>query len=173
MLCIGVGGATMLCPAAMHDVARFLCSHPEGVSPDLVPRAEDPHWNRTPTRWRIGEFVERARMNSFIEATGNAGDVYFLHPLMVHSASNNGLRDLRVINNPNASLKQPFNFDRSDGNYSIVELTTLHHLGCDRLRGWRITDTRDKIVPEREREEQLKRLRETKPQYITGQYGRS
>lgn len=117
--------------------------------------------------------MKRAPMNSFVEATGNAGDVYFLHPLMVHSASNNGLRELRVINNPNASLKQPFNFDRPDGTYSVVELTTLHHLGRDRLRGWRITGTRDKIVPEQEREEQLRRLQETKPKYIAGQYLRT
>jgi hypothetical protein len=108
--------------------------------------------------------------NSFIEATGKAGDVYFIHPLMPHSASNNARRDLRVINNPGASLKQPFNFDRVDGNYSIVELTTLHHLQRDRLPGWRIIGTRDRIDTEREREAKLEQLKQTKPRYVNGWY---
>jgi hypothetical protein len=108
--------------------------------------------------------------DAFVEATGNAGDVYFIHPLMPHSASNNSMRALRVINNPNASLKAPFNFDRPDGNYSIVELTTLHHLRRDSLRGWRATGPRDKIVPERERQEELRRLQQTKPKFVGGVY---
>lgn len=107
---------------------------------------------------------------SFVEATGKAGDVYFIHPFMPHSVSNNALRHLRVINNPGVTLKEPFNFDRADGTYSIVERTTLHHLGCDRLPGWRISGTRDRIDTEREREEKLKRLQETKPRYGAGAF---
>ena len=163
-------GGTALCPAALAEVAQFLLEHPEGVSPHLVPRAEDPNWNRTPTRWRIGEIMERMPSNTFVEATGHAGDVYFIHPLMPHSATNNSRRELRVINNPGANLREPFNFNRHDGNYSIVELTTLHHLGRRNLPGWRATGSRDKIVPEREREQELSRLQATKPTYMARLY---
>ena len=106
---------------------------------------------------------------AFIEATGNAGDVYFLHPLMAHSASNNSRRDLRVINNPNVELKQPFNFARVDGNYSVVELATLHQLGRDDLREWRVSGSRDRISPEQrkwEREEELAILNAMKPKFL-------
>ena len=96
--------------------------------------------------------------------------MYFLHTLMAHSASNNTLRDLRVIDNPMASLKQPFNFDRPHGDYSVTELTTLHHLGWKNLKGWRIIETRDKIVPERERKEELRRIQEAKPKYLGDRY---
>ena len=141
-----------------------------GVSPNLVPRAEDPYWNREPTRWRVDEMISRMPHDSFIEATGQAGDVYFIHPLIPHSASNNARRDLRVINSPGASLKQPFCFDRADGSYSIVEATTLHRLNRDRLPGWRILGTRDRIDTEREREERLKRLQESKPRFTQGNF---
>lgn len=143
----------MLCPAALPEIARHLYNNPWGVSPDMVPRAEDPQWNREPTRWRIDEIVKRQPANSFVEATGNAGDVYFLHPLMAHSWSNNAFRDLRVINNPNVSLRQPFNFDRRDGSvYSVVELATRHHVGEENLRGWRIRAGRERVLSGSERD---------------------
>ena len=125
---------------------------------------------------------------SFIEATGNAGDVYFLHPLMAHSASNNMHRELRVINNPNVSLKLPFCFDRDPsipfsteltavgspkgGAYSIVEMTTLNFLRAERLRGWRITGLRDRFSEEQRRwqEEELERLQDSKPWFVGGRY---
>ena len=86
----------------------------------------------------------------FREMTGKIGDVVLLHPLMVHTASRNILRVPRIIINPPASLKEPFNFDRENASeYSIVELKTLKSLGVDRLKGWKITAEREKIVPER------------------------
>lgn len=73
-----------------------------------------------------------------------------MHPLMLHSASRNSLRRLRVITNPAVSMKEPFNFDRDDpSEYSLVELKTLKELGVDRLRGWKISAPRERVVPER------------------------
>jgi hypothetical protein len=142
----------MLCPAALPDIAMHLYNNPWGVSPDMVPRAEDPQWNREPTRYWIDEFVKRTPASSFVEATGRAGDVYFLHPLMAHSFTNNAFRDLRVIQNPGAGLREPFNFDRRDGsNYSVVELATRHYVGAERLRGWQIRSGRQRLVSGSER----------------------
>jgi hypothetical protein len=44
-----------------------------------------------------------SRDESFFEVTGEVGDVFLLHPFMLHSASKNILRDVRVITNPPVS----------------------------------------------------------------------
>jgi len=38
--------------------------------------------------------------DSFVELTGDIGDVVLMHPLMLHSASRNNLRIPRIITNP-------------------------------------------------------------------------
>jgi hypothetical protein len=82
--------------------------------------------------------------------TGQVGDVILLHPLMVHSATQNGKRLPRIITNPPVALRAPFNFDREDeSEYSLVELKTIQEIGADQLKGWTITGKREKIVPER------------------------
>ena len=40
-----------------------------------------------------------------VEVTGNIGNVYMLHLLMMHSTSHITLRNLRIITNPPVSLK--------------------------------------------------------------------
>jgi hypothetical protein len=108
---------------------------------------------------------------AFVEATGVVGDVYLLHPLMMHSRSNNMLRHVRVITNPPVSIREPFVFDREDGNYSVVERKTLKALGKDRLEGWKIEAERQELVPKRVRvqaelkkkeEERMKKLEQSK-----------
>ncbi|KAF2007734.1 hypothetical protein P154DRAFT_478935 [Amniculicola lignicola CBS 123094] len=150
------GGGTMICPAAIPIVAQHLYSHPEGVSPRMTPGV-------TVEEQGLGWFNELAKSmpdEAFVEATGVVGDVYLLHPLMLHSASNNQLRHIRVITNPPVSVKEPFSFDREDeGEYSIVERKTLRALGKERLPGWKATGERKKIVPERVRlQEEMKRM---------------
>jgi len=94
--------------------------------------------------------------DAFVETTGKVGDVYLLHPLMLHSASNNARRSLRIITNPPVSLKEPFNFSRNDASeYSVVERKTLADLGKDNLKGWEIQGSRDRIVPERLKKQEL------------------
>jgi hypothetical protein len=97
--------------------------------------------------------------SAFVEVTGQVGDVYLLHPLMLHTASNNALRKVRVITNPPVSIQEPFVFDRPDGGYSIVERKTLKALDKEQgLKGWKITAERQRLVPKRVRvQEAMKR----------------
>jgi len=94
------------------------------------------------------------RDSSFVEATGQIGDVYLLHPLMLHSATNNLRRDIRVITNPPVSLAEPFKFYRGEGEgeYSLVERKTLKDLGKkegEGLKGWKIKGERKGWVSQR------------------------
>lgn len=105
----------------------------------------------------------RTRDKSFHEITGEVGDVILLHPLMLHSASKNLLRNVRIITNPPVALKEPFCFDReSKEDCSLVELKTLKDLGMpDGLKGWKIEGPRKVWTPNR-----LKRMEEMKRQEL-------
>lgn len=66
--------------------------HPEGVNPmmnergqPLVPDKQHSFCNRT---------IREASDKSFHEMTCKKGDVVLMHPLMLHSASKNGLRSI-------------------------------------------------------------------------------
>ena len=79
-----------------------------------------------------------------------------MHPLMLHTRSQNHLRIPRVITNPPVSLQEPFNFDRSNADdYSVVELKTLRELDVDPYNGpnktlnYRRTGERRALIPER------------------------
>ncbi|PSK38126.1 hypothetical protein B9Z65_1317 [Elsinoe australis] len=165
------GGGTYICPPAIPKMAQYLYNHPEGVSPVMRPRAQNPIWKNEDSLQWFCDLAKSMPSDSFVEATGKVGDVYLLHPLMLHSASNNKLRELRIITNPPVSLNEPFNFDRENpDDFSYVERKTLKSLGKDRLSGWKITGTRDRIVPERlkmqsrMKEQELKRLENVKAQ---------
>ena len=97
--------------------------------------------------------------------TGQVGDVVLLHPLMLHSASRNSLRTPRIITNPPVSMREPFNFNRSDPwEYSLVEQKTLKELGVDGLPDWKATGNRERLVPlslpmrDQMKAEELKRM---------------
>jgi hypothetical protein len=85
------------------------------------------------------------RDESFVEVTGKIGDVYFLHPMMLHSASRNLRRNVRIITNAAVSIREPFNFNRADPkDYSLVEQKTLRELGRpEGLPEWHITRSRE------------------------------
>lgn len=90
--------------------------------------------------------------SSFVEATGDVGDVFLLHPLMLHSASKNLLRIPRVITNPPVALREPFRLWREDGAYSLVEQKTLRDLGKPGgLEGWEVKGERKGWVSKRMR----------------------
>lgn len=160
------GGGTMICPAAIPKIAQHLHDFPEGVSPWMRSRAEDPSFNRPVDLSYFNDLAKSMPEDAFVEATGKVGDVYLLHPLMLHSASNNKLRELRVITNPPVSLKEPF-FTRPE-ELSVVERKTLAALGRESLGDWQITASRDRLVPERlkrqarMKEQELARLAELK-----------
>ncbi|KAH9861925.1 hypothetical protein IAQ61_010126 [Plenodomus lingam] len=163
------GGGTVICPRAISTVAKHLYDHPEGVSPRMTPRAQNPAFEPEDGLKWFNDLAATMPDEAFVEVTGRVGDVYLLHPLMLHSASNNQLRNVRVITNPPVSVREPFLFDRADGKYSLVEKKTLRELGKESLEGWKITAERKVIVPERiriqermkrEEEERLMRLKE-------------
>lgn len=125
---------------------------PQGATPYLAERgtAEIPKTN--PLRRQLwNSWVQDRELchdESFHEATGSVGDVYFLHPFMLHSASKNLLREVRIITNPPVALKEPFQYDRPDGEeYSLVEAKTLKELGKpEGLKGWKITGPRELLT---------------------------
>lgn len=156
---IPAGGGTVLCPDGMAKVARHLHDHPEGVSPQMVPRVHPDFSTGKSHNW----FHETAKSCSmFVEATGQCGDVFLLHPLMLHTASLNPLRQLRIITNPPVALREAFRFERPDGNYSLVEQTTLRALGRKSLSGWTIAAPRENVVPERLKAQARMKEEETK-----------
>ncbi|KAL0931885.1 uncharacterized protein CTRU02_212838 [Colletotrichum truncatum] len=159
------GGGTVICPEAIPKVAKHLHDHPDGVSPRMVPRG-DPDFS---AERNLDWFNSLAgSCNEFVEAHGEVGDVYLLHPLMLHSASRNQLRKLRIITNPPVFLREPHRFHRPDkSEYSLVEQTTLRALGAESLPEWGITAPREQVIPERlkiqerMKQEELKRLAAT------------
>jgi ectoine hydroxylase-related dioxygenase (phytanoyl-CoA dioxygenase family) len=125
------GGATLISPGSHIQVARFLAQHPEGVLPNFV-----------------GENQLIEQCDRFIEVLAKAGDVVIMHPLMLHSASQNKKNRVRLMNNNNIMLKEHFKFQREDGDYSLVEKATLRALGLESL-DFKITAAREVIEPPR------------------------
>ncbi|RFU30144.1 hypothetical protein B7463_g6219, partial [Scytalidium lignicola] len=165
------GGGTVICTDGIGLVAKRLYDHPDGMTPFMAPRgtpelqgeARREFWNgviRNP---------ELTRAETFYEATGEIGDVYLLHPFMLHSASRNLLRNVRIITNPPVALKEPFNYNRKDpSEYSLVEKKTLKDLGRpEGLPEWKITSPRENLVPARVHKQaemkiqELERLKKT------------
>jgi hypothetical protein len=153
------GGATNICPEAIPKIAKHLYEHPEGVSPRMTPRGQ-PGFAQDQSE-DLSFFCNVAKScDNFVEATGKVGDVYLMHPLMLHAPSSNALRRVRIIINPVVSLKEEHCFDREDGNYSLVEQFTLRALGKERLEGWKATGPRESVVPARLRMQEKMRLDE-------------
>ncbi|KAF7348675.1 hypothetical protein MVEN_01386300 [Mycena venus] len=170
------GGGTAICTDGIRVTAKHLYENPNGVTPWMHVRGT-PEPGRGPERLAfftsIVQSRERASDASFHEMTGEVGDVYLLHPLMVHSATKNATRVPRVITNPPVALREPFRFNAGgDGKFSLVEQKTLKELGFpEGLNDWKIEGGREMIVPRRikiqeemkERErERLENLKEGK-----------
>ncbi|KAF7800320.1 hypothetical protein EIP86_011570 [Pleurotus ostreatoroseus] len=143
------GGGTYIAPDGIDMIARYLLAHPEGVIPEnktfrpsnstYVDPRDDPGF------WSHLEEVKNCK--KFVEVTGEVGDVVLLHPLMLHTASKNHIREPRVITNPPVGLREPFNFNRDDpSEYSLVERKTLKALGLDSV-DFHPTTERRRIVP--------------------------
>ncbi|KAL3421519.1 hypothetical protein PVAG01_07964 [Phlyctema vagabunda] len=155
-------GGTVINGDGIRSIAKFMYDHPEGVTPWMKSLSDPKGTAADVSYWNnLAKNPEETREENFIEATGEVGDVYLFHPLMMHTASKNLRRKIRVITNPALSLKEPFNFDRQDkSQYSLVELMTLNVLGKpEGLKGWKIKGQRGGFVPERiARMEEMKRL---------------
>ena len=136
------GGATFLAADSVGPVARYLAQHPEGILPkhgyeglpydDLLAQCSD-----------------------FREATGQAGDVYLMHPFVLHASSYNALRRPRLITNPPVHFLEPMRFDRPRfEDHCLVEQAILRALGTDRF-AFTPTAPRERIVPERVKRQAL------------------
>ncbi|KAJ7670352.1 hypothetical protein B0H17DRAFT_1183722 [Mycena rosella] len=159
------GGGTAICTDGIRVVARHLYDNPNGVTPWMHVRGtpEPTGPDRLSFFSSIVQNRELASDASFHEMTGAVGDVYLLHPLMVHSASKNVTRIPRVITNPPVTLKAPFSFNSAGDGFSLVEQKTLRELGYPTgLEGWKIEGEREMIVPRRVKiqEEMKERERE-------------
>ncbi|KAJ6469261.1 hypothetical protein C8R45DRAFT_1055112 [Mycena sanguinolenta] len=164
------GGGTAICTDGIGVVAKHLYDNPAGVTPWMDPRGtpEPTGPNRLAFYRSIVQNPALSSDASFHEMTGQVGDVYLLHPLMVHSATKNATRVPRVITNPPVALKEPFRFlarssvsDAAAG-FSLVEQKTLLALGFpDGLPdGWKIEGGREGIVPRRIKIQEEMRARE-------------
>ncbi|KAI0448716.1 hypothetical protein F5B21DRAFT_496619 [Xylaria acuta] len=161
------GGGTVICPPGVGRIAGWLHANPRGVSPWMRPRDSVDFKKEKSLEW-YRDLLRDVPDDAFVEATGNVGDVFLLHPLMMHSASHNALRRVRIITNPPVSLKEPHCFDRPDGNYSLVERKTMNCIGEEKLKGWKPTGLRERVIPQRVKiqeamkREEMKRLEEQK-----------
>jgi hypothetical protein len=137
------GGATFVATDSVRPVARFLADNPQGVYPLRPAVGGDPDAVLLPYDDLI------AQCHDFVEATGAVGDVYLLHPYVLHAKSQNVLRVPRVITNPPLTLAEPLRFDRADPNdHSPVERAVLRALGTTRFP-FTPTGPREPIVPPR------------------------
>ena len=141
-------GGTFLATDSIAPIARYLAEHPQGLAPAEA---------------QFGKLIDQCQ--DFLEVTGEAGDVFLLHPYMLHAASQNPSGFVRIITNPAVSFKEPMNFNRSNpDDYCLVERAVLRALSVDQL-DFEITQERELITPERVyrqrkmMEEQMARLK--------------
>jgi len=140
------GGGTFIACDSVGRVARYLAERPEGVLPvDLLGPVKD--------------MVDEC--SDFVETTGEVGDVYLLHPFMLHSHSQNATKSARFIVNPPVKLAEPMNFARERAaDHSPVERAVLRALGVDR-HAFVPARPREAVIPERlAREKQIWEERE-------------
>jgi hypothetical protein len=130
------GGPTYLANDSIQPIAEFLAARPEGVMPG---------------GFDFAALIQQC--SQFEEATGEAGDVFLMHPYQLHASSLNPLRLPRIITNPPLHLNAPMNFNRPDRNYSPIERSVLLGLGVEKL-DFAPTKPRERIVPERVKNQQ-------------------
>jgi len=131
------GGGTFIAPDSIKPVAALLHAHPEGLDP------YSELWAAIAPQCR-----------EFVEATGEAGDVVMLHPLMLHASSQNVSGIPRFMTNPCVPLKDPLNLHRDNlADFSPVEQGILRALNVETL-DFTPTVERQNVVPERVRIQQ-------------------
>ena len=128
------GGGTFIMCDSVPPITRQLAGHPEGIFPTEFPDRE--------------LVIQGCR--DFRETTGKAGDVFLIHPFMLHASSYNHRPEARFMINPTVIIREPMRFDRrSDGSaYSLVELAVLRALGVDHY-DFQPTAPRQRVVPAR------------------------
>lgn len=117
---VGPGdGGTPLARGSHHQVAQILAAaEPDGLSIDDLT-------SRLPA-------VEDERI---VEVTGEAGDIAFLHPFLVHGFGPNRGDRIRVACNPQYPFHTEMDLEREDGDHSPVEEAIRVALGGARAFG--------------------------------------
>ena len=108
------GGGTFIAADSPAHVAQKLLKHPEGIEPGT---------------FDFPSIIQKCQ--DFRELVGKAGDLYLIHPYMLHASSANHSSRPRVMSNPPVVLKEPLRLDRKQANLSLLEETTLRFLGTD------------------------------------------
>lgn len=108
-------GGTAIARGSHHVVARILeAAEPEGLElqalTDRFPNIEP---------------------DQIAEVQGEAGDIAFLHPFLIHGFSANKGSKVRFACNPQYELHEELNLDRSDDDYSPVEEAIRRGLAQD------------------------------------------
>ena len=103
-------GATLLAEGSVSEVANLLRNRPAGVHPDEFEILLGPDWPRT-------------------QATGQAGDVYLLHPFLLHARQMNRSTQMRAITNPALALERRPSFSGDRSQRSPVEDAVLNAIG--------------------------------------------
>jgi hypothetical protein len=147
------GGATFVATDSIGPVARFLADHPGGILPGGEPDDDPPPF----------PYAELARQcTEFVEATGDVGDVYLLHPFLLHTMSQNVLRRPRFITNSTLMLAEPMRFNRPNPEeHSLVERAVLRALGVDRY-DFTATGPRGRVVAELSKEHERTKAEESR-----------
>lgn len=124
------GGGTFIATDSVPVVARALAANPQGVD----------------ATYFYNTCIKECR--EFLEVTGDKGDVFLLHPYMLHTPSRNHSQTVRIITNPPVSLREPMQFNREDpAQFSVLEKSILAALGVDRL-DYRATGERARLRPD-------------------------
>jgi len=131
------GGCTVIAEGSYKPAARMMREHPEGLNPGA-----------------IGQ--EAKKVVSFdtcppIEVEGEAGTVFFLHPLTLHASSPNTDGPPRFMMNAVPILKDHFRFDDLE-RASVVERSTILACGGTPFP-FTITGERIRYTPNREQYE--------------------
>lgn len=109
-------GATAIFNDSIRVVSKELYSNLEGVNSGHFD-------NRFISDWKDQSFAE-----------GNAGDIYLLHPFVLHAIRPNMSKQLRAITNPCVSLLSKMNFNRENWeDYSPVEKSVLLSMNLKKL----------------------------------------
>jgi len=121
------GGATAIAADSVPRVARELAAHPEG----LWPQKESPEYRAARAageRCTLHDWKPVvAECRDFREATGRAGDIYLMHPFMLHATGQNRLRRPRFITNPPVHYREPMAF--ANPARSVVEQVVVDACG--------------------------------------------
>ena len=125
-------GGTFAAADSVPHVARYLAQRPEGLKPAEA---------------NFGALVKKCKR--FVEMTGETGDIFLIHPYVLHSASRNPSRRARFITNPPVALREPMRFNRRNPeDHSLVERAVLKGLGVSKL-DFQPTAPRERITPAR------------------------